>query len=805
MFVNVFVVVAVLGLAYLAVIHPFKPGHALFEMQQFAERMHVRLARDPQRSANLSIDLAERRLADLAYARDVQSIQLAGAAFNTAMVDVAGRMDVIEAQEMGELQHRLNLLLTQTKIILETIDPFLQIDVIKVLYDRVQMSINMPEARLHKRIWSTLITPQLVQFYSGEFTPADHTTYQLAGHYTVECMACHSDGLYKGTPRECEDCHEAPSQTVRSFRNISLSVSVVSPGLNFETETEVPHYLGRCVDCHHTYSWEPFAFDHQIYTDCLSCHEKDLPSIATPFGFSIKLFHYDGECMDCHKDVSSWSAASFDHTGRSVNDCYACHKQEVASAHFPDMACTSCHVAGAQWSALAFDHSNASDCKSCHDGQQALNHFTGQCSNCHTTASWESTWKHPSNPKCLDCHQDIDFHKGNTECQYCHMATAFHYPGKCDECHTQKNWVATKFDHGKTKYSDCSSCHRSETAHYPGQCSQCHSKAAWSQVDVQHSKLSQNCLECHNQPGGHYVGACTLCHSDGSWQDITPDHGKIMQLYGSCTDCHSSPIGHYTGTCTLCHGDSSWTDININHTDIMASYGSCTDCHSSPTGHYPGTCTLCHGDSSWTDINVNHTEIMASYGSCTDCHATPQGHWPGVCSNCHFDYEDWNEVKFDHTGYSNCNACHTNIRPSGHPRGMCSNCHTTDSWKIVTPTPDSEEQDTDPVDVVEEKATATPDAPEPLPTLVTPEPGEQPVDMDEQPTEIAATRTPKFTPTPLSIQPTAEPLPPEQASAPRDAAAAGLDIMTTIYLAGFLLLTTGTIRLYFKPKAMVKQ
>ena len=150
-----------------------------------------------------------------------------------------------------------------------------------------------------------------------------------------------------------------------------------------------------------------------------------------------------------------------------------------------------------------------------------------------------------------------------------------------------------------------------------------------------------------------------------------------------------------------------------------------------PEEHYPGQCSSCHATSDWETVAFNHTGLT----DCTACHTAPSGHWPGECANCH-GTTDWLDYTFDHTGYATCNACHA--RPASHPRsGQCSKCHTTNSWEIiVTPTP---------VAVVN---TATPGA-SPTPTekvkpgkSATPTPNQTP---EQSTTPVPPTDTPRPT------------------------------------------------------------
>jgi hypothetical protein len=55
-------------LVFLAERHPFRPGQPLFPIQQMAESLQLRLTFDAADKADLALDLARRRLDDLATA-----------------------------------------------------------------------------------------------------------------------------------------------------------------------------------------------------------------------------------------------------------------------------------------------------------------------------------------------------------------------------------------------------------------------------------------------------------------------------------------------------------------------------------------------------------------------------------------------------------------------------------------------------------------------------------------------------------------------------------------------------------------
>ncbi|MBI4771830.1 MAG: hypothetical protein HY784_15805, partial [Chloroflexi bacterium] len=86
--------------------------------------------------------------------------------------------------------------------------------------------------------------------------------------------------------------------------------------------------------------------------------------------------------------------------------------------------------------------------------------------------------------------------------------------------------------------------------------------------------------------------------------------------------------------------------------------------------------------SSWTVIQMDHTGLS----DCRACHAgdAPPGHYAGQCSNCHTSTTTWSQWTMNHTGLTDCRACHAGDAPPGHYAGQCSNCHkSTTDWRVI--------------------------------------------------------------------------------------------------------------------------
>lgn len=711
------------GTIYLAETRPFDYSSPFYGVQMRSETWRLRLSRDEAHRAEFTLKLVDRRLADLSRAQDEAKISEAATAVKLSLDEAIRAIDAAPRENQEALFTRLDQLLIQADIIVKGLLSNQERAAVLALSERLA---ELQKADTHDELVALApprpsIAAEIIPFLSKEI---DHSGYPLEGaHANLACESCHIDGKYKGTARECTDCHRLPA-----------------------TGIYAAHFAGECVDCHTLENWTPYQFNHVAAVECQSCHLKDRPlahydppdksikylaavrvqslkAMPTPtmngeeayadacirchtnttdwnvvtfdhFGFNdcatchqekdAPTDHYVGQCSNCHNTVA-WQDAWFNHAG--FTDCATCHTAETPTAHYPGYACATCHNT-TKWKPVTFSHTGAVNCIDCHAADTPAAHYPGQCSTCHTTNDWTTiVFDHAGASDCLQCHQtpanhyqsgctdchntadwhDVSFsHNGLTDCRSCHSKSD-HYGGQCSDCHNTANWSSVAFNHNGL--TNCLSCH-SKSDHYTGQCSNCHNTSNWENVRFNHGGLT-TCAACHagDVQATHYPGSCETCHTTVSWYDVTFNHQGVR----TCLECHSNvlPPDHYTGECLLCHTVDNWTDIEYNHVNAVK----CTSCHKAdkPDGHsdYDDECSECHTTVSWAFVH------QGLDSTCSSCH-TIAGHWPGECTKCHLSTEDWEIYKFDHTGYNDCKSCHP--RPSGHPRGQCSKCHTTEDW-----------------------------------------------------------------------------------------------------------------------------
>ena len=669
------------GMLVLAETYPFRFGSPFFGVQHVAEQARLHLAPDPTWRADFAIDLAERRLADLARAEGPRRSAGATHAFGQALQVADDSIIAAPAEARDRLTGRLESLLARAQVVVAALESAPRDDVLVqavVELRRLMAGLQAAgggELGVELPLESTLGQAVPISFLGRD---VDHSAYPLTGkHVVVDCEACHTDGVYVDTPTECEDCHQAAP-----------------------SDLYPDHFEGECEDCHTAVGWVPLEFDHEPVIECRSCHVDETPpdhyiqvgeyhrflslvleTTSRQVGASPPKHAVPATCENCHPSTTEWRDVTFDHMG--FNDCQFCHLEEAPDDHYLGQ-CSRCHNME-DWEEAWLDHTGLTNCETCH--QADVGHYAGRCAACHNTESWTQVdFDHTHAHDCLDCHT--------------YHVPADLYPGQCANCHNTDDWREVSFSHAGL--DNCTRCH-SRPNHYSDRCGDCHDTRSWDAISMSHSGLT-NCIECHSgdAPANHYALQCSRCHGTSSWGSISVNHGGL----GDCASCHPRPTGHYAGQCSNCHSTAIWAEISFSHEGLL----DCTTCHTSPAAHWPGQCSLCHCNCDWTNITFTHEGAI----DCQTCHAAPAGHWPGQCSSCH-ETSGWSYVHFDHTGYNNCNSCHVDERPPNHPRGQCSRCHTTDTWVIPpTPTPTP-------------SASPPPPTPTPTPTpTFTPPPTESP-------------------------------------------------------------------------------
>lgn len=389
-------------------------------------------------------------------------------------------------------------------------------------------------------------------------------------------------GAHAAAKVECRSCHAAG----KKYRD--------APGECNGCHTRQDVHKGRlgkaCADCHTENNWKQARIDHDKTNFPL--RGKHAPPL---------------KCESCHKD---------DRYKETPTACNACHRKDDKHKSRFGEKCETCH-SEKDWKSLRFDH-------------DANTHYPLRgrhrgiaCERCHTG----NLYRDKTPTQCIACHRKDDKHEGT-------LGEA------CGNCHTERNWKETRFDHDKTRFPlrgkhdaiECKACHKSAVfKDAPGECVACHRK------DDTHK--------------GALGDACGSCHTERNWKESTFDHGKTrFPLLQS----------HSRAKCESCHKDN----------DYKRTPSDCYACHrkeDSHEGQLGKSCEDCHDAGTWKKARFDHRRarfpLLGRHlvVACDKCHATPR-------------YRD---------ARSECFACHE--RDDTHKRRLgtrCETCHNARDWKI---------------------------------------------------------------------------------------------------------------------------
>jgi hypothetical protein len=365
------------------------------------------------------------------------------------------------------------------------------------------------------------------------------------------------------------------------------------------------------------------------------------------------------------------------------------------------VACAACHRSNRRYSEAP---SSCIDCHEKHDRHKGK--LGKQCGDCHSAAKWRKfSFDHDATDfalhgahrttACSRCHIDEQYKETPTLCNSCHALNDAHKGAngpKCADCHNERDWKESRFDHGrdtefplkgrharvrcerchvdpvnhKAPETACGGCHRDDDAHhgrYGGECRNCHNDRGWKAARFDHNRSTDFPLQ-----GKHRELVCGACHRGDLYREDLPQQ---------CINCHQLDDvhrGQEGRQCERCHvargwGESIVFDHGMTRFPLLGLHATvpCEECHASAAFRdTPQECSQCHADDD---------EHGAALG--TDCHS------------CH-NPNGWGLWIFDHrrrTGFEldgahrdlQCRACHD--RPTDGPirqSAQCRACHRQD-------------------------------------------------------------------------------------------------------------------------------
>ncbi len=388
-------------------------------------------------------------------------------------------------------------------------------------------------------------------------------------------------------------------------------------------------------------------------------------------------------CGECHKDVAADLRAKAGYHGRAPEvqgkECRACHTdhkgREARIAAFDEPK---------------FDHGRTDFALKGAHAKAGL-----ECKACHAAGK---RWREAPHA-CVECHRKDDTHKGSLG-------------DKCAECHDERTWKETGFDHAKTRFA-------LDGKHANAKCAACHEKG--------YKETPRECVACHRKDDAHkgrYGAKCESCHDARNWDNRFPHDTKTKFPLGGkhrlakCDSCHKGPLyreplpvkcvschraddvhkGSLGEACDKCHNDKGWKGTAFDHNRdtkfaLRAKHkeakceachkgglrekvpNTCIGCHKADDTHKGGfgeKCESCHADKGWKALVFDHErdagfelEGRHARAKCEACHRTNPyaGRTPVSCAECHGGEKDPHK---------------------GQQGGRCEQCHNAHDWKRTT-------------------------------------------------------------------------------------------------------------------------
>lgn len=391
-------------------------------------------------------------------------------------------------------------------------------------------------------------------------------------------------------------------------------------------------------------------------------------------------------CTECHESP---------HRSNWPKNCRECHALGATSFKAAQGKITAARHGTLTGFDLTPPHDDL-DCSSCHAEDQPFKESHGAgvmaaCGACHENPHGQQFQKRTH---CRECHQKFQVGEFRLANHTGFPLGGEHRAVACQLCHPKDKKTGARRFAGTPK--DCAACHPAPHGkNTPWPLSRPHARAACSRCHTERGPARdfarRGCGGCHVDPHAAQMGPnCEKCHEaeSGRWR-VKPDvaghdrtrfplSGRHLAL--ACETCHGRvAVADYRGLvpdCFGCHADDYATAPN--HTTLP----------------FPRDCERCHRTDDFKNVRPFHVP-----GSrCIDCHSGvfPQGPkhtkpgFPTDCLRCHvgFPPADFTGATMNHTGLTNCYACHDNEFNSAaatdhaarsYPTN-CGGCHNTTGW-----------------------------------------------------------------------------------------------------------------------------
>ena len=182
---NLLVLMLIAALLYVAETYPYHPGDLLYQVQRTAEYWKLQLTSGKRHQADFAIDIADRRLADLAQLEEEESIVAGANVFNQALNEAVLRIEAAPESFRDPLYGRLKALLRQAEVVFKSLDSRIEHPVIRGLSYKIS---QMEDARTSAEMVASLppqlqrptnINAEVIPFLNQD---VDHVDFQINRH-----------------------------------------------------------------------------------------------------------------------------------------------------------------------------------------------------------------------------------------------------------------------------------------------------------------------------------------------------------------------------------------------------------------------------------------------------------------------------------------------------------------------------------------------------------------------------------------------------------------------------------------------
>jgi hypothetical protein len=219
-----------------------------------------------------------------------------------------------------------------------------------------------------------------------------------------QCAQCHNNSIAKGKPANhpltnepCDTCHRTTTWMSVGFSHVGVLPNTCATCHGISASGKPANHIPTSVSCDacHTTggTFTTSRFTHSVTqgilpNQCSTCHNGSYTH-ANALGKTPSHPATTASCDMCHKNYTSFTGATFSHTGIAPGTCSTCHFQGGSGLgkptnHIPyesqllagaSMNCDACHTSTTSFTVQRMNHNNS------------LGNGAGWCKGCHQTGT----------------------------------------------------------------------------------------------------------------------------------------------------------------------------------------------------------------------------------------------------------------------------------------------------------------------------------------------------------------------------------------------------------------------------------